>query len=80
MNRITCLIHSVRLGQSWPPNVADSVTFPGQMITGFSPYHTGRVSIHWYSAFGTGFRPNYVQNMNRITCLIHSVRLAVLAT
>ena len=27
-NGIACLIHFVRVGGLWPPNVADSVTFP----------------------------------------------------
>ena len=33
MNRITCLIHSVRGGSPGPPNVADSVTFPVGIVT-----------------------------------------------
>ena len=33
MNRITCLIHSVRVGSPGPPNIADSVTFPVGIAT-----------------------------------------------
>ena len=53
------------------------------VITGVPPDHAGRGSIHYIfqafpkdcSAFRTGLSPNDVQNMNRITCLIHSVRV-----
>ena len=33
MNRITYLIHSVRVGSPGPPKVADSVTFPVGIAT-----------------------------------------------
>ena len=50
-------------------------------MTGVPPYHAGRGTIHYIfrafpedlSAFRTCVSPNDVQNMNRITCSIHSV-------
>ena len=33
MNRITCLIHSVRVGSPGPPNIVDFVTFPVGIAT-----------------------------------------------
>ena len=55
------LIHSVCVGAHWPPNVADSVTFPcgiaapaarmreagRDVITGVPPYQAGRGTVHY---------------------------------
>ena len=68
MNRITCLVHSVRLGQSWPPNVADAVIFSWLNDNGVLPvpYRSGEHSLY-LSGVSEGFIQLLVQVLGLIT-------------